>query len=283
MVEPWVSERRTLQLPGITIDRHLSAPSALESPGCDGHLLCLLLSDGNQQKATRIGEAYSEASQAQGSFWICPAHTPGLWDWESTDESLMFVIEPAVLTQTAAAVSGAEAHKIELLGQLHANDSYITAIAHLFQSELDGSGMGDQLYAESLAQVFIVHLLRHYCAFSLEPQTQDGDIAPRRLQQVLDYIHSHLHQTLRLADLASVAEMSQYSFCRWFKQSMGIAPYQYVLQQRMEKAKALLLQNKYTIAEVALLVGCSDQSRFTKHFKKHVGVTPREFLSETLT
>jgi AraC family transcriptional regulator len=43
---------------------------------------------------------------------------------------------------------------------------------------------------------------------------------------------------------------------------MGVAPYQYVLGQRMEKAKELLQQIKYAIAEIALLVGCADQSRY---------------------
>jgi AraC family transcriptional regulator len=61
---------------------------------------------------------------------------------------------------------------------------------------------------------------------------------------------------------------------------MGVAPYQYVLQQRMEKAKELLQQRKYAIAEIALLVGFADQSRFTRHFRKYVGVTPRMFLKK---
>lgn len=274
-----ISDRRSIQLPGLTIDRHTSAPDELEFPGYNRHLVCLLLSDGNQQRVTRIGEQESEKPQVKGNFWICPAGMQGLWAWNSIDRSIMFAIDPLLLSQTAAEVGELDANRVELLSVINAHDPQIEAIAHLFQTELDKSSIGGQLYTESLMQVFIVHLLRQYCAF--EPQMQpNGELTAHRLQQVLDYIHSYLERPLQLAELAEVAGMSQYYFCRLFKQLMGIAPYQYVLQQRMEKAQDLLRQGKYTIAEIALLVGCNDQSRFTKHFKKHVGVTPRMFLSK---
>lgn len=280
MKKTWISERRTIQLPGLTVDRHISAPNELEFPGCNKHLLCLLLSDGNQQKVTRIGEQESGKPQAKGDFWICPAEVSGLWAWNSIDESLMFAIDPLFLCRTAEEVDGLDANNIELLSTVSACDPQIEAIARLFQSELDTGGIGGQLYAESIMQVFIIHVLRRYCAFQPKVQHYAGGLPTYRLQQVLDYIHSYLDRPLQLAELAEISGMSQYYFCRVFKQLIGVAPYQYVLQQRMEKAKELLQQRKYTIAEIALLVGCTDQSRFTKHFKKYVGVTPRMFLKK---
>ncbi|MBG1263070.1 helix-turn-helix domain-containing protein [Nostoc commune] len=282
MKEAWISQRRTLQLSGLTIDRHVSEPNELDFLGCNDHLLCFLLSDRNQQKITRIGEQESEKSQIKGDFWICPAKTSGLWAWDSTDESLMFVIDPLFLSRTAEEVSGLDASHVELLSTISARDPQIEAIAHLFQAELDTGGVGGSLYTESLMQVFIIHLLRQYC--TLKPKIQHlGESLPRhRLQPVLDYIHSYLDRPLHLAELAAVAGMSQYHFCRLFKQSMGVAPYQYVLQQRMEKAKELLHQGKHKIAEISLLVGCADQSRFAKQFKKHFGVTPGLLLSKKL-
>lgn len=280
MKKTWISERRTIQLPGLTVERHISAPHEIEFPGCNKHLLCLLLSDGNQQKVTRIGEQESGKTQAKGDFWICPAEVSGLWAWNSIDESLMFAIDPLFLCRTAEEVDGLDANNIELLSTVSACDPQIEAIARLFQSELDTGGIGGQLYAESIMQVLIIHVLRRYCAFQPKVQHYAGGLPTYRLQQVLDYIHSYLDRPLQLAELAEISGMSQYYFSRVFKQSIGVAPYQYVLQQRMEKAKELLQQRKYTVAEIALLVGCMDQSRFTKHFKKYVGITPMMFLKK---
>lgn len=280
MNESWISERRILQLPGLTVDHHISKPSELEFSGCNRHLLCLLLSEGNRQKITCIGKQKSEKPQLKGDFWICSAQTSGLWAWDSTDESLMFVIDPLLLSRTASEVSGLEVSQVELLNTIGTRDPHIEAIAHLFQAELDTDSMGGQLYAESLVQVFIVHLLRQYCTFQPKiPPHPKSDATPR-LQPVLDYIHTYLDRPLHLAELAEVLGINQYYFCRLFKQSMGMAPYQYVLQQRMEKAKELLQQRKHTIAEVAVLVGCTDQSRFTKHFKNYFGITPSLFLKQ---
>lgn len=283
MKESWISEHSTLQLPGLTVDRHISKPNELDFPGCDDHLLCLLLSEGNHQKITRIGEQKSEKSQLKGEFWICSAKTSGLWAWDSTDESLMFVIEPRLLNRIAEEVSEKDISRVELLNSIGVRDPQIDAIAHLFQAEMDGGSLGEPLYTESLMQVLIVYLLRQYCTFQPKNQPITQSLSPQRLQSVVDYIHSYLDKPLHLAELAAVADMSQYHFCRLFKQSIGIAPYQYVLQQRMEKAKELLHQEKYTVAEISLLVGCTDQSRFAKHFKRQFGAKPRELLGKKLS
>ncbi|MBW4582809.1 MAG: AraC family transcriptional regulator [Tildeniella nuda ZEHNDER 1965/U140] len=282
MKESWISKRRTLCLSGLTIDCHVSEPNALDFPGCNDHLLCLLLSDSNQQKLTRIGEQSSEKAQSKGDFWICPAKTSGLWDWASTDESLMFVINPVLLNQTAKDVSGCDTSTVELLSTIGAHDPQLEAIARLFQAELDTGGVGSSLYAESLMQVLLIHLLRHHCALQPKIQPTTASLPAHRLQTVQDYIHSRLDQPLQLAELAAVSGLSQYHFCRVFKQTIGLAPYQYVLKQRMEKAKVLLHQGNHTLVEISLLVGCTDQSRFAKHFRKHFGVTPRELLGKTL-
>jgi AraC family transcriptional regulator len=100
------------------------------------------------------------------------------------------------------------------------------------------------------------------------------------LHQVIAYIHEYLDRDLRLAELARIAQLSPYHFSRLFKQSMGLAPHQYHTQCRVERAKQLLLSGELTLPEVACAVGFASQSHLNYHFKRWVGVTPRQFLQQ---
>jgi AraC family transcriptional regulator len=68
--------------------------------------------------------------------------------------------------------------------------------------------------------------------------------------------------------------LSPHHFSRVFKRVTGLSPHQYVLSQRIQLARQLLTETKLSIAEVAHDVGFYDQSHFTYHFKRLVGVTP---------
>ena len=103
-----------------------------------------------------------------------------------------------------------------------------------------------------------------------------GGLSRHRLQRAIAYIQDHLAEDISLAEIAQEIDMSQHHFCRLFKQSTGIAPYQYVIQQRLERAKQLLLQNQLSIAKVAQEVGFSEQSQLTRQRKRATGLTPKQ-------
>ena len=78
--------------------------------------------------------------------------------------------------------------------------------------------------------------------------------------------------------MAAVAQLSPYHFARQFKAATGLPPHQYIIAHRVERAKELLQAGTdVSLAAVALHAGFSDQSQFTRHFKRLVGVTPGQF------
>jgi len=93
----------------------------------------------------------------------------------------------------------------------------------------------------------------------------------------LDYIHSHLDQDLSLEALANLVSMSRYHFIGLFKQSTGMTPHQYVIQQRIKRAKELLGDRKLSISEISLACGFANQSHFTRLFRKQTGATPKAY------
>ncbi len=97
-----------------------------------------------------------------------------------------------------------------------------------------------------------------------------------QLQQVLDYIHTHLDRDLSLTELAEVINISPTYFASAFKQAIDISPHQYVIQQRVEQAKLMLSKTDLAIADIALQVGFSSQSHLTQQFKRLTGMTPKQ-------
>jgi AraC family transcriptional regulator len=87
-----------------------------------------------------------------------------------------------------------------------------------------------------------------------------GVLSPRKLQQAIAYIHNHLPEDLSIMVIANELEMSQYYFSRLFKQSTGLSPYQYVMRQRIERAKYLLKTTVLSVLSIAEQVGFSNQN-----------------------
>ncbi len=110
--------------------------------------------------------------------------------------------------------------------------------------------------------------------------TSPCEFPKSNLQRALDYIQSHLDQKIRLDAIAAEIGMSQFYFCRWFRRSMGIAPYQYVIQQRVERAKTLIKRHELSLVEIAFECGFSNQSHLIHHFKKQIGMTPSQYRQQ---
>ena len=156
-------------------------------------------------------------------------------------------------------------------------DTQIMAIGQLFKQELLNTSLGGLLYLESLTNLLGIHLLRHYCASNPQSTRHICDFSNSKLQRAIAYIQAHLEEDISLVEIATHLNMGQYRFSRWFKQSMGIPPYQYVLQQRVERAKRLLQKQELSLADIALECGFNSHSHLIRHFKNQVGMTPKQY------
>jgi transcriptional regulator of acetoin/glycerol metabolism len=111
--------------------------------------------------------------------------------------------------------------------------------------------------------------------FSVQPPR--GGLPAGVLRRICEHIESHLEDNISLAVLAADAGLSLYHFARAFRHSMGIAPHRYVMQERVRKAQQLLARTDLPLATIAAAVGFSDQSHFSRHFRRLAGTTPSGF------
>lgn len=97
------------------------------------------------------------------------------------------------------------------------------------------------------------------------------------IQSVKEYISDHYGEAITLADLGNVVYMSPSYLGTLFKQKTGMAFSTYLTQVRVDKAKSLLLNSHYTVAEIAHITGYQDVRHFSKIFLQNVGIRPTEY------
>ncbi|MEO1389917.1 MAG: AraC family transcriptional regulator [Cyanobacteria bacterium J06634_6] len=276
--EPHSVAKRTSQL-GLVMSELMLAPQTgiIDVSSYTAHALMITLSDTSVRQVNHVGDQVFEGAFPGGAFACTPTKTPLYASWESADDDLLFVIQPEWLEKLATETGQVNPDRIELLPVAMKQDPQMETLGRLFQQELLNDSLGGSLYYESLINLLGIHLLRHYCAFEAKPLSELDGLQGQKRQQAIAYIHDHLGQDISLNAIATYLEMSQYHFCRWFKQVMGTPPYEYVIQQRVEHAKRLLKDKKLTLADIALQCGFNSQSHLIRHFKKQTGLTPKQY------
>lgn len=237
------------------------------------HSICLSLAPRPVRLLQTQGDRTHTGLYGKGDFCIVPAQMPLFARWES-DDRLQIRITSHFIQQVATETLNRNSDQLELLPEFRKRDPQMEAIAMLLIAELNQNQLGSKLYIDSLTNVLAVHLLRQYTTFKPCLSVYEGGLPQRQLVQVLEYIHAHLSQDIKLTDLAKLLAMSQFHFSHLFKQSLGISPYQYLLQQRIEWAKQLLKKTERSIMDIALECGFNSHSHLSKQFRQFTGTTP---------
>ena len=107
------------------------------------------------------------------------------------------------------------------------------------------------------------------------PVPSNGGLSGHILRRVQEFINENLEEDMGLAEIAAVAGLSQFHFARSFRKTTGMTPQQYLMQQRIERAKELLSRADLPIVEVSLRTGFKNQSHFTTLFRKMTKLTPK--------
>ncbi|MGG6240348.1 helix-turn-helix domain-containing protein [Nodosilinea sp. AN01ver1] len=248
----------------IQVEQFQHPPGECSSPLSEDHTICLSLAT-RPVRFLQIKDGKTHSSlYGKGDISITPAQTPFFARWQDDDHYVELRLNSGFMANVAQESLGLNPDRIELIPEFRLRDGRLEAIALMLLDELNQANPGGQLYVESLTNLLAVHLLRQYAVDRPKagPTAVDfvGGLRDRQLLPVLSYIHEAIDQDLRLADLAAIAGLSPFHFSHQFKQAMGVAPYQYVLRQRIERAKQLLKQTNHSIVEIALLCGFNSHS-----------------------
>lgn len=241
------------------------------------HAICLSLAPRPVRLLQIKGDRTYVGLQSKGDVSLTPAKIPSFFRWESDDSCLHIRIASQFIQNVARETIATHLDRLELRLEFQMRDPQLEAIGMMLLSELKQENPGGKLYVESLSNVLAIHLLRQYGASTSHLIVYEGGLSQRQILQVIEYINEHLHQDIKLADLATLLGISESHLSHRFKQALGMTPYQYLLQQRIERAKQLLKEGDLSITDIAILCGFNSHSHLSKQFRQLTGMTPKAY------
>jgi len=204
---------------------------------------------------------------------IIPSNQPHQLFWRRGSDLTEMRIAPDFLDRIAreSGMRGAE-----VVGQYGAVDPTIWHLGRELRAELRRHRKLEGDYVHSMATVLTRHLLSTYVAALRIPVEENG--LPRfKVRRAIEYVHDNLINDISFRDVAAHVKMSAHHFARMFRQSTGTSPHNYIVRCRIERAKALLVEARLPISDIAFEVGYKSQSHFTTCFGRMTGVTPGAF------
>lgn len=267
--------RRKAAWDGIKLEHYRFREGGLPEHANAEHLVTFSLGEACHGEI-RTASGFRARGEAPGSVCVIPSGQPYSAQFEGDSEHLAIYLEPSLVLR-AADESHAPRRAVEVIEGCSPDDPVVKSVGMALLAELESEGLSGRLYAESLANVLAIHLLRHYTAAGDGARRFTGGLSGRRLRRVLALIGEKYETDLSLPELAHVAEMSTFHFAREFKRTTGTTPHQYLIKFRVERAKALLTESEMPLVEVSSRAGFSHQSHFTRLFRKLTGTTPQSY------
>jgi AraC-like DNA-binding protein len=119
-------------------------------------------------------------------------------------------------------------------------------------------------------------------ASPIDGERRRGGLAQWQLKRVTTYMRDNLEREIGLDEIADLAELSRFHFCKAFRRTTGHAPHEWLTLQRMLRARQFLTDANRSITQIALAVGYRTPSAFSVAFRRSTGMTPSQYRRRNL-
>ncbi|AZA51697.1 AraC family transcriptional regulator [Chryseobacterium sp. G0201] len=157
------------------------------------------------------------------------------------------------------------------------NKSLTSATNNIMRIAMDDNSQKD-IMADFALKELLIRLMQTQARSMVERNIAKNK---SRIGFAVDYIKKNLHQKLSIDSIAKLAYVSKSNFFKMFKDELGTSPNEFILQERINRAKELLASQN-SIKETAYQTGFSDTNYFTRVFKQLVGVTPKSYQDKVI-
>jgi AraC family transcriptional regulator len=269
-----------VQWSGIAIENYTTPAVFIPRHEHLEHFLQVALSSAVKYEVNTKGRNLRFTSRP-GTIFLLPRGTVDEVNWVGPTHRIAVAIHRSLLTNALDETS--HQTEIELTEHWNLIDRHISALLMEMTADVEDGSPAGTMYGEALANTLAVYLVKRYAVRQITPVVFKGGLPGYRLKRVLDYVAASLEQNISLSQLAAIAGMSPHYFSELFKQSTGHAPHNYVLLQRIERAKQQLRDPLSSIIDAGLDAGFQNSSHFSRMFRKLVGTSPSKYREDNLS
>lgn len=221
--------------------------------------------------------ALEKFNYAVGDLALCDRHI-GEWVGVMNTPHLQLGISDAPLMAASEGAYG----EVELRAQRKFADPRLRALVAAAHAEMVAGYPSGRLFLDSVEQAMAVLLVNGHAVRYRPAQMYRGGLGSARLRRIKELVHAKMEDDLGLDEMAQSVGLSTAHFARMFRKSTGQTPHQFVLRQRVERAKAMLRAPDARVLDVAVACGFKTQQHFAQVFRDVCGVSPTEYRRDSL-
>ncbi|MGQ0574674.1 MAG: helix-turn-helix domain-containing protein [Pseudonocardia sp.] len=279
----WVPGRLTVQSPaegwnGVSVRGYRYGASDVQVPPLSDYAV-VAYRRGTTPMRRRIDGDWIHETLGPGDVSLMTRAVESHWVWPDDIEVVHVYLAPGELADTCRQMYDRDVTDVELHDVVRADDPAIHRTAMLIAQEAAHGGAGSTLLVDSLAVQLSVQILRRHADVLFAESSGRGGLSFGQERAVRDFVHAHLGERICLDDLASTVALSRFHFARRFRESMGVSPHEFVVAQRVARARTMLTRTNTPLPEVAFACGFADQSHMTRVLRRHTGATPGRLRS----
>jgi AraC family transcriptional regulator len=219
--------------------------------------------------------ALEKFDYAAGDLALCDRHV-GEWVGLMATPHLQLGISDAPLMAASDGAYG----EVELRAQRKFADARLGALVAAAHAEMAAGFPSGRLFLDSIEQAMAVALVNGHAVRHRPVQIYKGGLGSARLRRIKELVHAKIEDDLSLDEMAQSVGLSTAHFARMFRKSTGETPHQFVLRQRIERAKAMLRAPNARVLDVAVACGFKTQQHFAQVFRDVWGVSPTDYRQD---
>ena len=241
---------------------------------CDHHTLSLYVADGYESYHKTPGGWKNGGGPDR--FCLMPKESESVWDIRDDLSFVHLYCTDAHLRDVGEKVWDKSPYSFTLDERTFGNDPGITAVYRQFLLGNDWQQPANHMTLSAASSLLLTHLVQHYSNVQWRLPTVTGGVGPPPPRPGLADNEGAPSGPPTPNGPAREAALSEFHFARMFRQSMNMAPHQYVMQRRMALAQQWVCHSTRSLSEIAMACGFSSASHFSNRFKQVTGKTPSQ-------